>query len=327
MKKVYLLGDSLMLSFSNPSQTLENELADLLGGYWEVTNKGAGGDTTEEMLDRLQDDVLDDSPDYVVVWGGINDVYGSVSAATIQDNLQDIYTDCHNAGIKVIAVNLHPSKGDTNWDSTKQAVVDAVNTWIAGTATDIDDNLDIYSVLEDPSNDDKLLPAYNGGDWMHLSVAGYEKVADEIFNVSDWSIDLPTTPGWHDFTPVLYATTNPDAPSKISGRYHVDANGLVVYTFHFKLSAGVGAGAYRPELPLLADNSDVANMMRYYGSGIMKDASAGAEKLMTLRSIPDQGSNKLFNMVDVNGNVVGNTSPFTFAVNDELSGQIIYKKA
>jgi lysophospholipase L1-like esterase len=178
---VYVLGDSLTYA-----TTYSGQLAADLGAGWAVRNRGVGGNTTAQMLERLTPEVLAAADgEYIVVLGGINDVVGDVAAATIESNLQAIYTAAQAAGLVVVAVTLTPFKTNTYWSSGRQTVLDTVNTWILNTAGHVDYAIDAYSVLEDAG--DTLAAAYDGGDHLHLSTAGYQQLADTVYAGLSWT--------------------------------------------------------------------------------------------------------------------------------------------
>jgi len=180
---VYCLGDSLTATATYPARLETN-----LGVGWSVLNKGLSGNTTTQMAARLTADIVQaGDAEYVVVLGGINDIAQGVDAATIETNLQTIYTAIAAAGVKVVACTITPFKGNTNWTAGKQTVLDTVNAWILGTATGIDYAVDTYDALEDGTSD-TLVAAYDGyGDWLHLSTAGYNMLADTIYAGATWA--------------------------------------------------------------------------------------------------------------------------------------------
>lgn len=84
--KVVCLGDSFTRGFKIKA----NEAwASLLGERpgWEVLNMGINGDSSAGMLSRFQRDVIDASPDRVLLTGGINDLILRVSADTVCSNM------------------------------------------------------------------------------------------------------------------------------------------------------------------------------------------------------------------------------------------------
>lgn len=178
----YCFGDSLSIDGRYDVQ-LQTEL----GATWTVISAGVGGNTTTQMVARLATDVTNaGDAEYVVVLGGINDVLADVAAATIETNLQTIYTAIAAAGAKVVAVTITPFKTHASWTAGRQTVVDTVNTWILNTATDVDYAIDGYDALEEGTTD-TLQAAYDSGDHLHLSTAGYAALGTAIYNGATWT--------------------------------------------------------------------------------------------------------------------------------------------
>lgn len=177
---IYCVGDSLTFGTGvEEGYGYPTALESLLTG-WNTLNFGISGQKTSDILLRFNSDILETSAEYVIIWAGINDINHDVSSTTIKSNLQAMYTIAHNAGIKVIALTLAPEKGYTAWSSARQSVIDEINTWINETALYIDHKIDTYSLLEDSGNADTLQSAYDSGDHLHLSQAGYDAVAGLI---------------------------------------------------------------------------------------------------------------------------------------------------
>jgi lysophospholipase L1-like esterase len=174
---VYCIGDSL-----TAADYYEAELRTLLGSSYTVVNKGINGDTTSGMLNRFQVDVLNHDPDFVVIWGGVNDIaWAGLSLATTESNLQSMYTQAHNADMKVIAISMSPWKGTSTWTEAKQASTDSLHDWIMNTATNVDYRIEVYSLLEDPDNPDAMLPAYSG-DHLHFNSTGGIVIGQAIYD-------------------------------------------------------------------------------------------------------------------------------------------------
>jgi len=177
--KIYCLGDSLS------NNTYETALATLTGAT--VVSKGVDSNTTTQMLARLNTDVI--SPGdatHCVVMGGVNDIYTSVSVATIESNLQDIYDDLHAAGIIVVACAIMPWNGS-------ETDVKTVNAWIQNTATNVDYFIDTYKTVNNQASDGNLISLFNSGDGTHLSSTGYSMVASAIhagMGITDGKIEL-----------------------------------------------------------------------------------------------------------------------------------------
>ena len=178
--KIYCLGDSLS------NGTYNQALRTLLGRGYMVVEVGTGSNTVVQMLARLDADVINTPADCVVVWGGVNDIAGDATAVAIEGNLQSIYTACHTAGLVVVAINITPFKGDGTWTADRQVVLETVNTWIGATAANVEYVVDMYALLEDPGEADTLLAAYDSGDHIHLSTAGYNLVASTLYSQVTW---------------------------------------------------------------------------------------------------------------------------------------------
>ena len=188
--KVIGIGDSLTAQY-------QIELSSKLGSSWEVITAGCGGNTTGQMVARFHSDVLNHKPNYVIIWGGINDIGPgdpSTSPGIVEGNLQGMYTAAHNAGAKVVAINITPFKGNDvvngvpyTWSPEKQAAADAVNAWIASQASGIDYRVDANSLLQDSQNPNTLLPQYDYGDHLHLNLAGQYLVGDAVYAQATWT--------------------------------------------------------------------------------------------------------------------------------------------
>ena len=183
---VYCFGDSLTYGTGSGGGTYPQRLGVLLGSDATVVNQGIAGQTTSQLLARLQADVLDNNPDYVLVWGGINDIYQDLSIPNAKSNLQAIFDAIHNAGAKVVSLNITPSKGGGTWTPTRQTNTDDINSWILNTATNIDFRIDAYTAVEDPGNPDYILAGYDAGDGLHLQQDGYYHVAETVFKGVSW---------------------------------------------------------------------------------------------------------------------------------------------
>jgi len=189
---VYTIGDS-----QTARGLFQNRLTELLGSCWATDNKGIPGNTASQMSARFSAEVLQAmDAEYVVIWGGVNDIiqHPSITVSEIETSLQSMFTAAHCAGIKVISVSIPPFKGYALWTSAMQSTADEVNFWIASTATNIDFKIDAYSLLEDPNAPDQLASAFDSGDHLHLSVAGYNAVAEAIHSGTTWQgADQPAT--------------------------------------------------------------------------------------------------------------------------------------
>ena len=145
-------------------------------------------------LARFDQDVLaQPGVKYLVILEGINDIGHAGSSApaseavTAEDiiaGLKQMIARAHEKDIKVIGATLTPFEGPANvqrgyWTPEKAKVRDAVNEWIR-TTKDFDGFIDFDKVVRDPQNPTKVLPAFDSGDQLHPSDAGYEAMGKAI---------------------------------------------------------------------------------------------------------------------------------------------------
>lgn len=97
MKKIVLLGDSLMAGFDGEKLTddvtevVKSHIANM-GFPMEVVNLGRIGDTTQDGLDRLSTDVLSLNPDYVAIFYGNDLKNEAVTKDVYLTNIQKMVT-------------------------------------------------------------------------------------------------------------------------------------------------------------------------------------------------------------------------------------------
>lgn len=109
------MGDSLTRGYKIPPEyawpnTLQNELG------ISVINRGVSGDTTSGMLSRFYQDVVSNSPSYVIIMGGTNDIWWNVSQNIIQANTQAMIKQAEHYEIEPVIGSPLPAnlEGD-NW--------------------------------------------------------------------------------------------------------------------------------------------------------------------------------------------------------------------
>jgi lysophospholipase L1-like esterase len=126
---------------------------------------------------------------WVIVLHGVNDI-GGASSASIAQNLIDAYAAFVSAarprGVYVYGVPILPFGGSTYDSVIHEQARQAVNAWIR-TPGNVDGLIDLEAAVQDPANPTRLLPVYDSGDHLHLSVAGYQRMAEAIdLAMFDW---------------------------------------------------------------------------------------------------------------------------------------------
>jgi lysophospholipase L1-like esterase len=121
---------------------------------------------------------------WVVVLEGINDVgMGTPATRPTADDLimahRQLIDRAHAEGLKIFGGTLLPFEGAAYYSAEGEAKRQAVNTWIR-TSRAYDAVIDFDAVTRDPQAPTKLLAAFNSGDNLHPSDAGYKAMADAI---------------------------------------------------------------------------------------------------------------------------------------------------
>lgn len=165
-----------------------------------VLNHGVGGGRIlldglgPNALARFDRDVLAQTGvRYLIVFEGINDIGtfdpgGTQARAAHEALVRDltgafaqIIERAHAAGIKVYGATLTPFGGAEAYAPKPIHEADraAVNAWIRAPGH-FDAVLDFDAAVRDPARPDRLAEAYDSGDHLHPSPAGYRAIADSI---------------------------------------------------------------------------------------------------------------------------------------------------
>jgi lysophospholipase L1-like esterase len=162
-----------------------------------VLNHGIGGNrllndgTGPNGLARFDRDVLGQSGvRYLVILLGVNDL-GTLTRdapatpeahAALVNRMISAYsqlaTRARGRRIKVIGATILPYAGNAYYhpDALNEADRQAVNAWIR-TPGNFDAVIDFDAIMRDPARPDRLNPAYDSGDHLHPSIAGYRAMA------------------------------------------------------------------------------------------------------------------------------------------------------
>jgi lysophospholipase L1-like esterase len=165
-----------------------------------IVNQGIGGNRLLDdglgpnALARLDRDVVGQpGVTHLILLEGINDL-GSLTreapvskeahethVARIIGAYRQIIARAHAKGIKVIGATVMPFVGNDYYHANAQNEADrqAVNAWIRQSGH-FDAVVDFDAVTRDPARPDRLRPAYDVGDALHPSPAGYRAMGDAI---------------------------------------------------------------------------------------------------------------------------------------------------
>jgi len=165
-----------------------------------VSNQGIGGNhlLTDGLgpnaLGRFDRDVLAQAGvRWLILWEGVNDLGGLARtaevpaadhAARVQKVLAaygQIITRAHAQRLRVFGATITPYVGSDYYHPGPLSEADrqSVNQWIRAKGH-FDAVLDFDAIARDPAHPDRLLPAYDCGDHLHPSPAGYKAMANSI---------------------------------------------------------------------------------------------------------------------------------------------------
>ena len=150
-------------------------------GGGRVLNDGVG----PNGLARFDRDVMaQPGVTHVTIMEGINDigVAGTNPLPSVADLIaghRQMIARAHARGIKVIGATLTPFEGAAYWTPEGEEKRQALNTWIRNSKA-YDEVLDFDAVIRDPANPTKSQVAFDSGDHLHPSPAGYEAMANSI---------------------------------------------------------------------------------------------------------------------------------------------------
>jgi len=173
-------------------------------------NAGVNGDTTAQMLARLQTDVLDKAPDIVFVHGGTNDLANAVNtAAGVFANLEEIYDAILATGAIVVAIPIFPRNSSSDWPNANQrkAHLD-VNNRIKQKCRNTKGMIfmDIASPITNTSGE---LVAAATGDGLHPNTYGGWLQGLEAYNILQNALPFRRDNGIYNPTDDYDATYNP----------------------------------------------------------------------------------------------------------------------
>lgn len=134
-------------------------------------------------LRRFERDALDQpGVTTVILLEGINDIGQSFAKpAALIAGYQEAIALAHGRGVRILLGTLTPNEGtlQPGYGVMGEATRSAVNAWIR-TQTLSDGIIDFDRAVRDPARPTRILPAYDGGDHLHFSPAGYRAMAHAV---------------------------------------------------------------------------------------------------------------------------------------------------
>ncbi|HEY0533213.1 MAG TPA: SGNH/GDSL hydrolase family protein [Actinoplanes sp.] len=195
-----IVGDSLSDgrgSTTNGNDRWPDQLLARLHGRIAVLNQAAGGNRIlndglgPNVLARLDRDVLAlGAVEWMLIFEGVNDI-GTADATDVAQRqvsddliaaLRQVVTRASARDIAVYGATITPFGGNTGYDDAgglRERSRQAVNSWIRHSRT-FDAVVDFDAAVRDPANPRRILPAYDVGDELHLTPAGYGALAAAV---------------------------------------------------------------------------------------------------------------------------------------------------
>lgn len=156
-----------------------------------VVNMGIGGNGIfgglgPAAVARFDRDVLNQSGvRWLIVFEGVNDIGGASAGGSpaLATNLINAYTQfankAHARNMRAYGATITPFGGNSYYTTAHETARQTVNAWFR-TNTVYDALIDFDAVVRDPVTLTNLLPAYDTGDHLHLTPAGYQAMANAI---------------------------------------------------------------------------------------------------------------------------------------------------
>ncbi|OAF62090.1 hypothetical protein VC83_01618 [Pseudogymnoascus destructans] len=157
-----------------------------------VDNQAAGGNRVLQglgpsLISRYKRDAIEkECVKYIMIFEGVNDIRtagtNQNTRTRLGDKLISAFTQIANgaraAGILIFAtITPFSGPGQSYSDPTREVTRQRVNGWFTSSGL-FDAVVDFDAVVRDPATPSQLAPEYNGGDYLHPNVAGYQVIAD-----------------------------------------------------------------------------------------------------------------------------------------------------
>ncbi len=194
-KKIIFFGDSITQMGVNKGGYIELIKQDLVNkgvaDNYEIIGAGIGGNKIYDLFLRMDKDVLEQHPDIVYIWVGVNDVWhkSSMGTGTDYDKFGKFYDavvkKMQAQGIKVILVTPAAIGERNDFSNEQDGDLNLYSNWIRKYAADnalglvdLRKSFHEYSVANNPKNTDWGILT---NDRVHLNAKGNAFVAAEMW--------------------------------------------------------------------------------------------------------------------------------------------------
>jgi lysophospholipase L1-like esterase len=125
---------------------------------------------------------------HVIVLEGINDINSGTEAMNPKNETpleeliaghMQLIARAHERGVMIFGATLTPMDGLRGVTPARLSKREALNHWIR-TSGAYDAVIDFDKATRDPADSTRFLPAYDSGDHLHPSDAGYKAMAESV---------------------------------------------------------------------------------------------------------------------------------------------------
>ncbi len=195
-KKVVFFGDSITQAGANPGgyiRLMDSIIQSEGNTQYELIGAGIGGDKIYDLYLRMEQDVMKHSPDIVVIYVGVNDVWHKASSGTGTDYVkfgrfyEAVVKKLQAAGSKVIICTPAVIGEKTDHSNQQDGDLNQYSNWIRGYAAknelplvDLRNHFMNYNMQHNPQNKEAGILTT---DRVHLTHDGNLLVAEEMWKV------------------------------------------------------------------------------------------------------------------------------------------------
>ena len=256
MEKPYMvfIGDSIISGFPAhrsfiTEATTITDIPSTIENHWGIKvnksyqNMGYAAQTTSQINNRFNSDVISLSPEFVLIEGGVNDVINKASTQEILVNWESMVQKAHNNNITPVIMLILPYTGGS--DQQLNTIM-YINEQLINISKKYSPSLVVdarcYVGLSRPSGPSGNcwdIKASYTSDGLHYNSAGHERIAQAIKDSFN-SINSSTLPG---------ITTQPSSQTVNAGQtatFSVVATGTAPLTYQWQKNSVNIAGAVSP---------------------------------------------------------------------------------
>lgn len=217
---IVLLGDSITAGNSNEPSVIYTVSTgqfswanSILGHPFDVVyNAGIGGQTSSQILARVDSDVISRNPSYCMYLCGMNDGTTDSDTATLKNNISEIYEKLNNAGIYSFiltntvapatsaknnqAININSWMKTYFYNKPNVRIIDLFSAWINPTSTTFAVKSNVLRDAVHPSNVGGFLGGIKIASALSDFTSKYQKIASSAddYSINNKSLNILKNP-------------------------------------------------------------------------------------------------------------------------------------